>query len=95
MTDPNSFTDIDFGGPATYRIVVQGTVNERWIDRLGGMDVSTFHPEGGSPRTILTGRICDQADLNGVLETLYGLHLSILKVEKIEQAIRGPVQSTD
>jgi hypothetical protein len=83
MTDSNSFTDIDFGGPATYRIVVQGTVNERWIDRLGGMEVSTLHPEGGSPRTILTGRICDQADLNGVLETLYDLHLPILEVKEI------------
>jgi len=30
---------------------------------------------------ILTGRLRDQAELSGVLNSLYGLHLPILKVE--------------
>jgi hypothetical protein len=31
--------------------------------------------------TTLTGRLSDQAELSGVLNSLYNLHLSILKVE--------------
>jgi len=84
MTEPDDFTEIDFGGPATYRIVVQGAISERWIDRLAGMAVSAFNPKHGVPRTTLIGPICDQAELCGVLDTLYGLHLPILKVEKVE-----------
>ena len=40
--------------------------------------------EGGASHTALVGPIRDQAELNGVLEILCGLHLPILKVEKVE-----------
>jgi hypothetical protein len=76
---------IEFGGPATYRIVVQGTLREDWSDRLAGMAISATGDDGDDARTTLTGPIRDQAELNGVLDTLYGLHLSIIKVEKIEE----------
>jgi hypothetical protein len=33
--------------------------------------------------TSLVGPIRDQAQLNGVLDTLYNLHLTILKVERV------------
>ncbi len=76
---------IDFGGPASYRIVVQGAVSESWRDRLAGMAMTTTHPSGRPPRTTLVGRIRNQAELNGVLDTLYGLHLPILAVETLEE----------
>jgi len=76
--------DIEFGGPATYRIVIQGSLGESWSSRLAGMAIRTTEREGRAPVTTLTGRIRDQAQLNGVLDTLYGLHLSILKVETVE-----------
>ena len=84
MTQSNGFTDIDFGGPAIYRIVVQGFIAEKWIDRLGAMAFTITGREGGKPRTTLVGPIRDQAELNGVLETLYGLHLPILEVTKLD-----------
>jgi hypothetical protein len=34
--------------------------------------------------TTLIGRLRDQAELLGVLNSLYGLHLSILKVEVVD-----------
>ncbi len=77
--------DIDFGGPATYRIVVQGTLGMDWSDRLAGLAISTTVRPGEAPRTTLEGRIRDQAQLNGVLETLYGLHLPILEVKKLSE----------
>jgi hypothetical protein len=33
--------------------------------------------------TTMTGRLRDQAELSGVLNSLYDLHLSILKVEVV------------
>lgn len=76
--------DVDFGGPATYRIVVQGALSADWSDRLADLAITTTRPEGHAPQTTLVGSICDQAQLSGVLDTLHGLHLSILKVEKLE-----------
>jgi len=84
--DRISIPDIDFGGPAIYRIVVQGTLDASWSDRLGGMAISTTRTRGqGASHTTLIGPVRDQAQLNGVLEALYGLHLSILSVEKVHE----------
>jgi hypothetical protein len=77
---------IDFGGPATYRIVVQGALSEHWRDRLAGLAISTTCRPGEAARTTLSGQIRDQAELNGVLETLYGLHMVIVSVETIDEA---------
>ena len=56
--------DIDFGGPAVYRIVVQGALEERWSDRFAGMAITTIDRKSGAPRTVLTGSIRDQAELS-------------------------------
>jgi hypothetical protein len=34
------------------------------------------------PRTILRGQVRDQAELRGVLDALYGLHLAVIAVER-------------
>ncbi len=76
---------IDFTGPATYRIVVQGALGEAWHDRLAGLTITTTRSPGAAPRTTLVGRIRDQAELSGVLDALYGLHLPILAVETVDE----------
>ena len=76
--------DIEFGGPATYRIVVQGQLDGGWSDRLAGMEITTTSRWDKPPLTTLVGRIRDQAELSGVLDTLHGLHLPIVKIETIE-----------
>jgi hypothetical protein len=81
--------DVDFGGPATYRIVVQGALSESWSGRLADLAITTTSREGGAPHTTLVGPLLDQAQLSGVLDTLHGLHLSILKVERLEDE-NGP-----
>jgi len=84
VKQPKDIASFDFGGPAIYRIVIQGTVSEDWRRRLGGMEVTTSSPESDEPRTILQGRLADQAALHGLLETLYALHLPILAVNKVD-----------
>jgi len=84
MSVHDTHSPIDFAGPASYRIVVQGVLNEHWRDRVAGLTITTTRPPGQAPRTTLVGRIRDQAELNGVLDTLYGLHLPIIAVETVD-----------
>jgi hypothetical protein len=66
--------------PASYRILAQGSLDERWSDRLGGLTVSVFATETGSVVTRLSGELMDQAALLGVLNTLFDLHLPLISV---------------
>ena len=67
--------------PATYRICVQGFLDERWSDRLGGVSITTTGQKSGAPVTTLSGRLIDQAAVLGVLNTLHDLRLPLLFVE--------------
>jgi hypothetical protein len=84
---PNSHNEehLKLWTPATYRIEVEGEVPESWSDRLGGMRITTRQSKNQSTVTTLTGRVRDQAELTGVLNTLYELHLPILSVENLER----------
>jgi hypothetical protein len=62
--------------PANYRITVQGVVPESWLDRLGGLRITA----AAMGTTTFEGQLPDQAALNGVLDTLYGLRLPLLEV---------------
>lgn len=83
MTVSGGIEDAHYGGPAVYRIVVQGALAEHWSDRMASMKITSRSSGAGTKLTILEGRIQDQAQLTGVLNTLYGLHLSIVRVETI------------
>ena len=67
--------------PATYRIEVEGVIDENWTDSLAGMRISSRKRADQSTVTTLTGRLKDQAMLTGVLNGLYELHLPILSVK--------------
>jgi hypothetical protein len=69
---------------ATYRIRVQGHLEERWADQLGGMAITMESSAGKPPVSILVGHLADQAALSGVLNTLYELHLPLLSVENLD-----------
>ena len=66
--------------PATYRIRVEGALDENLSDRLGGMRITSRKRADQSTVTTLTGRVTDQAELTGVLNSLHELHLPILSV---------------
>jgi len=68
-----------FEEPAIYRIVVQGRLRDDSC--LGGMSIVSTSAEGEEPVTTLQGPLRDQAELSGVLNTLYEYHVSILTVE--------------
>jgi len=70
-----------FDRPGNYRIRVQGFLDESWSDRLAGLHITTSRIGDEKPVTALVGRVRDQAELAGVLNTLYELHLMLLSVE--------------
>jgi hypothetical protein len=75
---------LSLGSPAVYRIVVQGLLTQGDSDLLGGVQVTTDRRAEDRPTTTLEGQLRDQAELLGVLNSLYELHLPILAVELLE-----------
>ena len=71
---------------ATYRICVQGKLDERYSDRLGGLTITQATDDNDdAPVTTLYGKLIDQAALFGVLNTLYNsMHLPLLLVECVD-----------
>ena len=94
MQKPKGPNAIGFAGPATYSIVVQGSLSDDWSDRLAGLVIERVERNDEPTRTILAGPIRDQAELAGVLETLYGLHLPILQVQHIDSPVQGRAEPT-
>ena len=84
MSNPRESRQFTFGGPADYRIVVQGSIDAGATDRLGGMQLDATSDEDDARATTLVGRLKDQAHLAGVLKTLGDMHLPILEVKKLD-----------
>ena len=79
-----------FDRPGKYRICVHGVLSEKWSERLGGMHITTTIKGDQGSITTLVGQIRDQAELAGVLNTLYTLQMPLLSVESIDSAQRNP-----
>ena len=71
--------------PAIYSISVQGVLEESWSERLSGMQITVARKEGPDAVTLLVGKVKDQAELNGILDTLYTLQRPVLSVECLEK----------
>ena len=83
MTNIANEKHIKLWKSATYRIEVEGQLAESWSDRLAGMRITTRNRADQSFVTTLIGRLRDQAELSGLLNSLYDLHQPILKVEVV------------
>ncbi len=69
------------GTPAIYRIRIAGYLSPGWAGSFGEMKISHQTAADGSPYSVLTGRLVDQAALFGVLDNLYGLGFPLVSVE--------------
>lgn len=83
MNDHLSKTRIKLWTPATYRIEVEGHLNESWSECLAGMHITTRKRSDQTTVTNLIGRLRDQSELTGVLNSLHDLHRPIVKVEVV------------
>ena len=71
--------------PATYFIEVEGVLDEIWADSLAGMHITSRKRADESTVTTLTGPLRDQAELSGVLNGLYELHLPLLSMKNLTE----------
>ena len=71
-----------YKGIATYQISINGFLDDQWSERLAGMQIKHFDSESG-PISTLTGKIIDQSELFGVLNTLNDYQYKIISVNKI------------
>ena len=82
MPQSKSGKKYPFDKSGNYRIRVQGVLDETWSDRMGGLRITAgSFKDQEKPVTELVGQVRDQAELSGVLNTLYEMHLTLLSVE--------------
>ncbi len=72
-------------GEQIYEIRVCGRVPEAWQDVFADMEMRVVEGADDGPVTILRGCLPDQAALHGVLQNLYDLGLSLIKVGVVEK----------
>jgi hypothetical protein len=81
MSQPESRKSFFFNRSGKYRIRVHGFLDKSWSERLGGLRIATSSAKDQELVTELSGQMRDQAELAGVLNTLYEQHLALLSVE--------------
>ena len=75
---------LQFRGPALYKIVVTGNLlssADAWQDIQRKIDMKFDNFEEKSNSSSVMVKVSDQAELAGVFNTLYELHISIRDVE--------------
>ena len=73
----------DIDKPGYYHICVNGNLDKSWSSCLSGMSITCTNIPDGPKSTELSGMLADQAALIGVLNTLYNLGFTLLKVERL------------
>lgn len=75
---------LKFTSPAAYQILVKGYLDESWGERLSDMKIVNLNTDVGQPITKLSGVVSDQAELLGVLNSIYEMHMPLISLELIE-----------
>lgn len=70
--------------PATYRIRIQGRLDESWSHWFGEMAITVEKEGDRAVVTTLTGTIADQPALHSILSRIRDLGLLLLQVECLE-----------
>jgi hypothetical protein len=73
--------------PATYRIHVQGAIDQSWAHYYGDMIIHMGIEPDEYPVTKMIGQFYDQSSLLGVISRLVDLGLPLLMVEYIPDQI--------
>jgi hypothetical protein len=67
-----------------YSVCVRSILDEGWVRALQVDPVATHRHYSGPPRTMLTLRLADQAELLGLLNRLHNMSLTVLFVELVQ-----------
>ena len=80
----NSYKNIDFTDYNNYRIDVSGKLDKNLSDIFGGLTIS-YKTEGDRTISYLEGKIIDQSELVGIINTLHNMRYNILSLKIIDQ----------
>jgi hypothetical protein len=75
---------LKFSTPATYIIAVKGFLDESWSERLGGMQITSKVPDNGAPITKLSGKVRDQTELIGMINSLYEMRMPLVSLKIVD-----------
>ena len=75
--------------PARYEIKVPGRLEEHWSEWLEGMTVKVESRDRGPTITTLTGEVPDQAALQGLINRLYTMGLSLISVNLVPSSTQA------
>jgi hypothetical protein len=78
---------LTLGCPTTYRIEVQGYLDEKRSEWFDGMTIVPQILVEDTAITTLTGTVVDQAALHGLLRKLYALGMPLLSVNRVELGV--------
>ena len=70
--------------PAKYQIEVVGHLNRRKLGWFRDLNLANTYDDEGTPVTVITGEVNDQAALHGLLATIRDLGLALLAVNRIK-----------
>jgi hypothetical protein len=70
-----------------YQIKVSGHIREPWLEWFGRLQHHSGRDCDGQAVTTLTGPVIDQAELRGILQSLWDLNLEILSVTRIAESV--------
>lgn len=76
----------------TYRITVQGRLDESWSRWLSGLTIECASTDD-SVVTTLTGPVVDQSALRGILNKLWDLNLTLFSVTRLEKETLSPKEA--
>ncbi len=76
----------------TYRIMVQGRLDESWSRWFNGLTIECTST-GDSVITMLTGPVVDQPALRGILNKLWDLNLILISVARIKEETLSPKEA--
>ncbi len=80
---------------ATYRIHVQGAIDQSWVDYYGDMIIHMEVDPDEYPVTKMTGQFHDQSALLGVISRFVDLGLPLLMVQYIPDQISEPFEERE
>lgn len=83
----NDIYDIKFGSKAKYEIIAIGSLETLPADFFGDITVDSSELYNNRYKHIFVGILRDQAELSGLLNAIYEMHLTVFSVNYIEQTI--------
>ena len=67
--------------PVSYRIELKGHLDEAWLDWFEGLTITNQ----ANGKVVLSGQLPDQAALQGVLQRISSLGLTLISVNPIDE----------